>query len=744
MRDFRRVLIFILFILVLSSLNFASLSSASDNPGDQINAVFTINFKEPTLLDIEVTINVDKITVMGGTQTYLGSEIKNVGPETIGMIKENIRTKLKKQIGLVFYETTEDAYDDITAESEVTHEGNNVFSDNFEVKLNSEFFGIRKNVESNNLIKSVLDMGGKVDYTLDLQAEPGWTNTYNIILNSYHPLKHHGEYTDASEFHPIITNQDGEKTKVVKQNLSLKLEDATTPTLSSEDIFVKYYLDSKDMTDTSLNISLLFRNVDIKNYDFLPKSIKLDFIPADGVRFFNELGLLNWSDFKTKTVGPIMEEIKEAIESSEFDQILSLSFKWNNATTTECKNPYDINNMDNKSAIKAEYTDEKVDLRMLGITDKAFYGLINSGGIPTNFTKEDINFGENLWETGYNYEIIMMMPGNITLQDKNPYVLKRNETFSGSFDSKDAKHYNKENKEIFITIDIKEPSLNLLSFVTGKTQLEFNVNVEEINQYYVLDRNTSGFTLPSDIKLDYLCADAFRLCVQENVFNESDIDDFLKNEKTIFKNRVKNIWIGSEIGKNTKVEEKSFKKSIFNKEINIQEMENAPSVKVNTNADFTKPLPFDLDFIPPNFDIKKQNYELKGLEGHNVTYKIIFPKGLSLDTSNELDKNLNIDTTKDGRKYVTMSFNKTESNLSDTVSCKLKPSGLFVLGVFTPCIVSFVVAVILILVIMFLRRKRRGGRTKASKRKPRQEEPKEEGVYEDEDFYMPPPPGSKK
>ena len=78
-----------------------------------------------------------------------------------------------------------------------------------------------------------------------------------------------------------------------------------------------------------------------------------------------------------------------------------------------------------------------------------------------------------------------------------------------------------------------------------------------------------------------------------------------------------------------------------------------------------------------------------------------------------------------------------EEGITDTITCVLVASSLYMLGQFLPCIISFVLVVILLIIIYMFRKKRRG-RTLVIK-----EEVNSSG-YEGEDYYTPPPPSSKK
>ena len=49
------------------------------------------------------------------------------------------------------------------------------------------------------------------------------------------------------------------------------------------------------------------------------------------------------------------------------------------------------------------------------------------------------------------------------------------------------------------------------------------------------------FNFPNKISLNYINSDAFRLCIEEKVFESHQINEFLENEKYLFENRFVNI-----------------------------------------------------------------------------------------------------------------------------------------------------------------------------------------------------------
>jgi hypothetical protein len=228
-----------------------------------------------------------------------------------------------------------------------------------------------------------------------------------------------------------------------------------------------------------------------------------------------------------------------------------------------------------------------------------------------------------------------------------------------------------------------------------------------------------------------LNSDAIRLCIEEGVFSEESVDNFLNNEKEQLESLLRLILPNLDV--TGSVERDTFRDSLaWNG--NISEMDSGESVVVSSIAKSSYPIPFHLSFLPPKFEIPNQIYNFTGIPHHDVTYIIIFPQGIKIDVTDPLNM-AQIKKTGDGKEYILIKYKSSEANLTNIVTCKMAPSVLFIIGVFTPCIISFFITIILIIVIFLIRRKRR---RRASIHR------KEETVdYGGEEFYIPPPPNKK-
>ena len=702
--------------------------NADEDIENKVEAEFNIEFKSATDLKISVTADVSKIYLEALETSYTGGEITsiaNTNPSRMSIIKYALKGMTKNQIKQTFGNVT--VTDDLPAYE------NDLFYDEFDVNLTSAFFGMNETVNAHDFINGVLDMDAVISYSFNLQAEPGWNNTY--IFNLGDSLHYDYVNTGSKSWNKAewkVTNGIGNQPYTTAE-LRLNKTEPTTYGLEAENISLEFELDSSNVEATSLATNVLIESADIQEYNVLPSFIdNLQFMPADGFRLLVDNGLITWDDAYEKTVKPVEEKIKIAIENSSFNQTMDLIISWDN-TTTDCTVPYDIYNMDNEPLLRAILTDSNVDLKICDISNRAMFGLINAGA-EANISEEDINFGDNLNNIGYDYNATLFLPEKMYLDGKNVYKWDENVSVSGEFKSDNAVSYNSEKKDTVIEIEVESTDLNLLSFLTGKTELTFGMYLNE-NRNYNVTNIAEVFSLPEKIVLSYLNSDAFRLCVEEDVFSEDDVSDFLKDEKQLFEDRLVNILSSLDVRGKGQLNRDVFDESLRTWDGNISKMDADTTIKINSYAHCSQQVSFDLAFLPPRFDIPRQSFNFTGISGHNVTYRMIFPEGMSLDVRDPLNK-AKVKTRDDGREYLEISFNESEFNLTDIVSCKITLSALFITGIFMPCIISIIITILLVIVIYIVRRKRKRVRGEVV-------EEEDLSGYEDEDYYVPPPPGPK-
>jgi hypothetical protein len=748
---YKNIIIFILAALFIFSsllINSTPLTAADDEEKvDDIECKFLITMETPTKFSVNVTtvINYIDMKPKGGDRAYNNSQIAVEDEGTLGFIAGNLN--IQSNLKHTFQGSN------VNASQEHPNYSNGAFYSNYSVTLTTDFFDMNNNINLEELIIGILNMGGKVEYSFNLKAEKGWKNNYTFQKSDNLPA---GFVIEGNK-KPYLDGSEETTTELYDFNLN---NESKMPVAEdSEEILLKFIIDSSkpsgNINSLKINISLININMLSPNTYDLPDYVKeLEYVPADGMRLFIKNGFNNisWNTIKIRTIEPLKKEVKSLLENSSFNQTLDLSFKWDASTTTDLDPSYDIIKMGSAPAIKASLTDESVNLTICNISDKAFYGFINSGA-ETKLSAHDINFGDNLTKL-YNsydkddltYQMLINFPKNMTLKNLNKFSWEKPEEFTGEFESADAKNYDEGKKEIIIEIDLQNPRLNVVSFITGNTELEFDAVVKESRKYYVSDitNQTEYFPIPKKISLDYLCADAFRLGVEENVFSDENMSSFLNNEKNIFKQRTTDLWPGLKIGDKAKIDKKAFENSLNSEEVNIFDMDEYPAINVDSSAKIVKPIHFDLGFLPPSFKIEKQTFKIRGLEDQNITYRIIFPDGIKVKVRNSLIKDANVEKTKDGRTIVEFSFNSSEGSLpANLIDCELEASGVFILGMFMPCILTFIIAIILVIVIIFIKRKKGGRFRDLIPRRSKKEKFEEDG-YEDEEFYVPPPPEGKK
>lgn len=717
----------IIILILLSSILFVGIVTADSSINNRIDADIDIQFVSATDLKISIDMDVSKIYLTASGRTYERDDIQSItNIEIMGAIKYALKSYLTSQIQQTF------EYAEITAINELPSYNNDKFSDEYDVNLTSEFFGMNNSVDAYNFVNGILDMGAIVAYDFIFRANPGWNNTYRIFLLDIMNRPSTNGKIVGNGIQWKVENHDGEYPSKSSQ-LTVKFNNPTTPKSDLEDIDLEFKLDTKNVKTISFKTIILAKHVDISNYDILSDKITdLTHVPSDGIRLFVDNNLISWDAFYNTTVKPVKQSTKNILENSPFNQILDFEFNWDAVTTTNSSDKYFSNSMDDEPPIKAEFTDVAVNLKISNTSTRAILGLINAGA-SANISANDVNFGRGLDDIGYDYTGYLHLPENIYLAGKNIFNWNHNESISGDFSSDVSPEYKDEEIETLIKIEINSVDLNLLSFFTGYTELTLGLYMQEERNYKVT-KIPEAFNLPKKLSLDYLNSDAFRLCVEENMFNEEEITAFLTLEKLLFEKRLKNILSDSELEIEGHVNREAFDESLNLWDGNIATMAEEIPVKTIsfTNMPFT--LPFHLSLLPLDFNITYQNFSFKGLQNQSVSYKIIFPHGINkIEYNDALARAINGETD-DGRAYLQVSFDATESGLTDGVTCKMYPSPFFVLGIFTPCIISFVITIILLIVFFSLRKKRK-------KRKGIQINDEELTGYEDQDYYKLTPPG---
>jgi hypothetical protein len=613
------------------------------------------------------------------------------------------------------------------------------FTDDFQVNLTSLFFAYSKPMNLTTFIRGVFDMGAVVPYHFNLTADPGWNSTYLYKLPASLTLDFANTPLVSSENNQMqweVKNWDGSAVPVAAA-VSLRAKNPTTPLKENEDISVEFALDTREVQDVSLTETVSARDINVRNYMTFPSFVTgLRILPADGVRLCIDNGLLSWNDVLVNTIQPIEQHITPILENSSFNQTLQFSFSWNASSATNCSTPYNLTHMDSTPAVQATFKDPQVHLGICGMPARAFFGLVNAGATATLSTS-DMNFGQGLEAVPWPTSFLLRLPANITLDGKNMYAWNRTKPLAGDFSSNVQPNppYTNEQKSTLIVIDITKMDLNIGSVFTGKTELTASTKLREDDLLSVI-RWPSEFPLSPKINLTFLNADAFRVCTEEQVFNGPSLDLFLSEKKDVFQQRTSGIIQGLSVKGST--DRKAFSDSLL-WDGDISAMDALVPVVVSSYASQVYTIGFSMSLWPATLTISPQHFNIQGLGNESVTYRFVFPKGISVNASDSSGTAVNTGKTQDGREYVELAFNA--GNQTSTLTCVLNASPVYVLGIFLPCLLVFVLLVILV-VIIFLIRKKRGGLRRGKKKlfAPEDNEPSDDMP----DYYVPPPPSSKR
>ena len=709
-------------ILSVLAIPFAA---SEEEPESIVSAVFDIQFVTGTEFTVDISMNAQKLTT---DRPYTSEQIKNADAQEMGALRYALFLLLKNQLNPVF----EDAE---FLNFEMPIFDGEIFSETLTIKLTPSFFNINETINIEELVNGVLDIGAVVRYIFNLQAEHGWNNTYTFDLSTVMNL----DSANTSNVNPYtnevtwtLKNRDGTNPFRVA-SLGVRSKYPTTTGSDREDISIDFQLDASNVDLVTLQADIIASHIDISNYHILPDFIMdLDIVPSDGIRLFIENDLLSWDLFYQNTINPIEQIMIFTIENSSFDQQLDMIFEWDSETTINCSSPYNITRMNDDPPIKTMFLDEDISLRICNISARALFGLINAGA-RANISIEDLNFGNALDGLGRQYEVFLTLPQGLSLEGQTIYTWNKTTPLSGSFNSelKPNPEYSKENIETIIELDLQKMDLNIGSLFTGKTELTTTAEIREMENHYVMVI-PSELTLSDKIELTYLNADAYRLCAEESAFHTENINNFLTNKKNSFETRSSAILNGLTI--TGSVDQEKYTNSL-DWDGDISAMDDAVPIVVPIKATVLSTINLNVSLWPPDIQLADQLYAFTTLENQKVTYRVIVPKGITIQARDTSNKSIINGTTSDGRNYIELIFDPSEELQTDLLTCEFIMSPLYILGLLFPCLLSFVLLVVLIIVIVMIRKKRRGRIISR--------EPPEETGYEEQDYYVPPPPHSK-
>ena len=702
-----------------------------------VEATLTCSFDTGAHLIVRAQIIVNSINVFD--TIYDRQEIENMAttnPYIMGAIMLRIHESLRTLVESAF---TEAIVDTINTIPSYEHP---YFIDDFQVSLTSSFFHYNNSLNLTDFIPGVLDMGATVTYHFDLQTEQGWDTTYIFFLPSDMKLT----YANTSETNIInnkviwsVQNLNGTNNRK-DASLSIQAKHPTTLSSESEDISLEYILDTRTINKISFINSIIAKRININHYHSLPEFISgLDIIPADGIRLFIDNGLLTWDDLFEKTFQPIEQQITPHIENSSFNQSLNFLFYWDAESTMNCSTPFNISYMDDMPEIRANFKDPNVNLTIFQMPARAFFGLINAGA-TASISSDDINFGSRLNGITYPYDFIIYLPANISFNGDNVYIWNKTKPLTGIFSSDVQPNptYIAEQTETYIEIEVLKMDLNIQSIFTGKTELTASTRIKEDDKLYVMKR-TNDLPFSPKINITYLNSDVLRLCIEENVFTDVQLNSFLSKRTAEADQRLSQIL--HDLPVKSTIDNKMFLNSLI-WDRDISTMDDVTPIFVSNYANEVYTIELNLSLWPVEMKLAPQQFYLESLKNHTIVYRIIFPQGIIINASENTGQSLITGKTSDGREYVELSFDAESTTHTTILTCSLNAAPVYIIGLFLPCILVFILLLVLVVIIYLIRKKRGGIRRGKRKRKLFEPEDNEPSYYDGEDYYIPPPPSS--
>jgi len=697
---------------------------ATEAPDDLVSCEFAVDVVNGAFFSIHVTADVERFTLDASGKTYTKSDIQGFSasdPEKMGSIKYALKVSLSDQLRESFPGS------DIKTDQDLPFYGSSVFTDSFNITLSPGFFSLNGSVNAVEVVNGLMDCGGSVNYSIPLMAYSGWNNTFVFVLSDEIGYKRTTGTVKNDQITWKVLNWDGDN-PLKDAELTLIDSVPTSGMDLNESTLLTFELDCTEPKEPQLTVMLHAEAIDISSLDLLPSLFShVNVLPSDGIRLLVKNNLTSWNALYFSTFKPLSEQIISSIESPLFNQSIDVVFSWDNSTTDNCEEPFDLSNMDSSPPVRGLFLDDFIGLTIFDVSSRAIFGCINAGGTAT-IASSDINFGDMLSSLEYSYNCSLVLPDHVLIDGENPYIWDAQNPLAGNFSSDNAPYYSKQDISTDIFIDIESTDMNLLSYFTGKTELTVGVYLSESQK-----RNVTvipdNLDIPNKVKIGHLNADLFRLLKEESVFSDEDISLFLSHQTMLFENRSKEMFPLLQ-GK-ALVDAETFEESLGWDE-NISSMDGDDPILVSSTFHSSYPLAFSFSLFPPGFEVKKQNITFTGIPHQSVTYTMVFPQGTTIDINDTLNR-AEISETIEGKKSLVISFNATEGDLVDIVTIYMHPSGLFILGLFVPCIISIVITIILFIVVYIIRKKRNRLRGSGGGG---------DVQYEEEDYYVPPPPRS--
>ncbi|MBS3748986.1 MAG: hypothetical protein KGY67_04730 [Candidatus Thermoplasmatota archaeon] len=717
------MLLFASLLLIL----FGSLVGAQESDAS-VESSIDINIVDGTTLSVELTADVSYITLPANDIRYFKTDIQQASPEMLGAIKYALKSDIVSQLKSSFPECL------VSSVYELPRYESGVFLDRYNVSLRPAFFSMNESVSSSDVINGLLDSGVFVNYSFSWNAMNGWNNTFTLILSNELGYKRTDGSVDNKEISWDVFNGMGSNEEQMG-SITLKDMNPSTDPSKNESVSLLFSLDCRTPNQSDMAVLLQAYRLEMKRYSCLPSVLSLpQSLPADAVRLCAENNLTDYEEIKTMSFDEYVTYSLNALQKSSFNQSFNYSFTFDAATTINCSPAFNVTNMEEQPPVTGLITDSFVKVSLFNVSARAFFGLINAGG-ESEVSSESVNFADVFDNSRYPSSSTLRLPDHVLFNDQNEVTWNHSSDFSGVFNSDESLEYSSQQVNCNYEIDVKSTDLNLLSFFTGKTEVNLGIGFEKNREIQVLSRS-SELSIPEDIDLSFVNADAFRLCVEERVFTDEEINDFIIKHETLLENTSRRLF--PSIKGSAANDQDTFEDSL-EWTGNISSMDAEDPVVLRQCMESTAPLSCQFKLFPPQFSFEAQNLTFVGVAEETVMYNMTFPKGVSVSVLSS-SQEVKMLTDSDGRDLLSVRLNASENGKVASVLLLMKPSLLYIIGLFIPCIISVIITFILFIVVYIIRKKRNTFRQNYHHGSAG-DEPEE---YENEAYYVPPKPPSKR
>ena len=716
------MLLFASLLLIITGGIVAAESDAS------VESSIDINVVDGTTLSVELTADVSYITLPANDIRYSKMDIQQASPEMIGAIKYALKSDIVSQLKSSFPGCL------VSSVYELPRFKSGVFLDKYNVSLQSAFFSMNESVSSSDLINGLLDSGVFVNYSFPWNAMNGWNNTFTLILSNELGYKRTDGSVDNKEISWAVFNGMGSNGERMG-SITLKDMNPSTNPSKNESVSLLFSLDCRKPERPDMTVLLKAYRLEMNEYSCLPSVLSLpQSLPADAIRLCAQNNLTNYEQIKTTSFDEYVLYSLDSLKQSSFNQSFNHSFSFDLSTTVNCSPAFSVTEMNEQPPVTGLVTDSLVKVSLHNVSARAFFGLINAGG-ESEVSSESVNFADVFDNSFYPASSTLYLPTHVLFNEQKEVFWNHSTSFSGVFTSEESSEYSSQQVNSNYEIDVKSTDLNLLSFFTGKTEVNLGIGFEKTREIQVLSRS-SDLSIPKDIDLPFVNADAFRLCVEENVFVDGEINDFMNNHETLLENTSRRLFPSI---KGSAVNDQDVFQKSLDWEGNISSMNAADPVVLRQCMESTAPLSCQFSLFPPAFSFSTQNLTFVGIAEETVVYNMTFPKGVSVSVLSSSQEVKTV-TDPEGRDLLSVRLNASEDGKVVSVLLMMEPSLLYIIGLFVPCIISVIITFILFIVVYIIRKKRNTFRQNY----PPKSSGDESEEYENEEYYVPPKPPSKR